>query len=69
MRPATKRVADLQLMTLDVDRTTYQLRGITIIDDQGGTSVYRFTNLRENRNLSDREFVFSNPRGLALRYE
>jgi outer membrane lipoprotein carrier protein len=69
LKPATKRVTDLQLLTLDVDRTTYQLRGMTIVDDQGGTSAYRFSNLRENRNLGDGEFVFTKPRGFALRYE
>jgi outer membrane lipoprotein carrier protein len=69
LKPATKRITDLQLLTLDVDRTTYQLRGMTVIDEQGGTSVYRFSNLRENRNLGDGEFLFSNPKGLALRYE
>ena len=69
LKPGSKRVTDVQQLTLDVDRATYQLRGMAVVDDQANTSSYRFTNLRENRNISDREFVFSNPRGLALRYE
>jgi len=69
LKPASKRIVDVQTLTVDVDRQTYQLRGLSVIDDQGSTSSYRFTNLRENRNLNDQEFVFSNPSGLALRYE
>jgi outer membrane lipoprotein carrier protein len=69
LKPSTKRVTDLQLLTLDVDRTTLQWRGMTIVDNQGVTSAYRFSNLRENRNLADKEFVFTKPRGFALRYQ
>jgi outer membrane lipoprotein-sorting protein len=68
LKPPANRPADFQSMTLEVDRTSYQLRGLAIVDDQGGSSQYRFTNMRENAVVNDREFVFENPKGFALKY-
>jgi outer membrane lipoprotein-sorting protein len=69
LKPPANRPADFQSMTLEVDRATYQLRGLTVVTDQGSSSRYRFTNMRENTAVSDREFVFENPKGFALKYQ
>jgi outer membrane lipoprotein carrier protein len=67
LEPAGKRQADFKTLTLEVDRTTFQIRGLVVTDEQGATSVYRFANIRENRGLSDREFVFTFPKGYEQR--
>jgi outer membrane lipoprotein carrier protein len=59
--------ADFKTLTLDVDRATLALRGLTVVDEQNAVSKFRFSNLRENQNLSDREFVFTIPKGVELR--
>jgi outer membrane lipoprotein-sorting protein len=35
-------------------------------DSQGGTSVFTFSNLKENVGLADREFTFRMPRGVDV---
>ena len=65
LRPAKGRQADFTTLTLEVARTSLELRGLVIEDDQAGTvSRMRFTNLRENRRLTDREFEFQIPKGV-----
>lgn len=59
--------ADFETLTLEVDRRTLSLRGLIATDEQNGTRAFRFTNLRENRGLSDREFEFVIPRGVEIR--
>jgi outer membrane lipoprotein carrier protein len=49
---------DFTTLTLVVARDTLELRGMDTVDDQGGTSTFLFTNLRENRGLPDSRFVF-----------
>lgn len=66
LRPRTPE-ADFETLTLEVDRTTLAFRGLSVVDEQGGTSAFRFTNLRENRGLNDREFEFVIPRGVEVR--
>jgi outer membrane lipoprotein carrier protein len=66
LKPMSKQ-ADFKTLTLDVDRETLALRGLTVVDDQGGVSRFRFNNLRENRGLSDSEFTFTIPKGVELR--
>lgn len=58
-----KRQQDFATLTLAVDRATLAIRGMTTVDAQGGTFILRFTNLRENVGLTDREFLFTFPRG------
>src|SRR5690606_23692990 len=48
--------ADFATLTLQVARNTLAFRGLVIVDEQGGTSAFRFSNLRENVGLTDREF-------------
>jgi chaperone LolA len=65
LRPVAGRQADFTALTLEVARTSLELRGLVIEDDQAGTlSRLRFTNLRENRGLVDREFSFQIPKGV-----
>jgi outer membrane lipoprotein carrier protein len=59
--------ADFETLTLEVDRTSLAFRGLVVVDQEGGTSAFRFTNLRENRGLSNSEFTFVIPRGVEVR--
>jgi len=59
--------AEFAQLTLMVDRQSLTLRGFTVVDTQGGTQTFRFTNLRENQAPSDREFTFSIPKGVDIR--
>jgi len=57
---------DVQSLILGVDATTYQIRLLVASDRQGGTSSFTFTNLKENRGLSDKIFEFRIPRGVDV---
>jgi outer membrane lipoprotein carrier protein len=65
LRPKVQ--ADFSTLTLEVARTSFALRGlITVDDDQGSSSRFRFANLKENQGLSDREFLFAIPKGVEV---
>lgn len=64
---ARTQEADFETLTLEIDRVSLAFRGLVIIDQQGGTSAFRFTNMRENRGLADSEFAFVIPRGVEVR--
>jgi outer membrane lipoprotein carrier protein len=49
---------DFKTLTLIVDKKTMAMQGMETADDQGGTSTYTFTSLKENVNLPDSVFVF-----------
>jgi outer membrane lipoprotein carrier protein len=66
LRPRTAE-ADFEALTLEVDRASLAFRGLVVVDQQGDTSAFRFTNMRENRGLSDSEFTFVIPRGVEVR--
>jgi outer membrane lipoprotein-sorting protein len=53
-------------LVLDLDLSTFQIRGLMTVDHQGGESAFTFTNLKENRGLSDTQFVFRVPRGVDV---
>ena len=59
--------ADFASLTLQVDRKSLQLRGLTVVNTQRTTNHYRFSNLRENVALPDREFLFQMPRGVVIK--
>ena len=59
-----RKEAEYQYLVLGVDLATLQLRSLTTRDYQGGESTLTFTNLRENRGLSDKDFEFRIPRGV-----
>ena len=59
--------ADFKTLILMVDRQSLALRGFGWTDDQGGTTITRLANLRENASIADREFEFTIPPGVVIR--
>lgn len=61
-----KRSADYESIGIGVEPSTLQIQFITAVDTQGGRSSFSFTNLKENRGLSDKDFEFRIPRGVDV---
>lgn len=61
-----KRSADYESIGIGVDPKSLQIQFITAVDTQGGRSSFSFTNLKENRGLSDKDFEFRVPRGVDV---
>ena len=61
-----KAQPDYDWLVLLVDPATLSLRGMMTADAQGGTSVFSFTNLKENVGLADATFTFKMPRGVDV---
>jgi len=59
--------ADFTSLSLTVDRRSLALQGLTSTDPQGGTQTFGFTNMRENVELSDNQFVFKIPKDAEVR--
>ena len=57
---------DYQYLIVAVDPATLQIRALTTRDHQGGDSTLTFTNMKENRGLSDKDFAFRIPRGVDV---
>jgi outer membrane lipoprotein carrier protein len=57
---------DYTWMTLGVDQVTLQVRFLEAADRQGGRSTFTFSNVQENRGLSDKIFEFRIPRGVDV---
>jgi outer membrane lipoprotein carrier protein len=57
---------EYEWLILGVDPQTYQIRLLTAADRQGGRSTFAFSNLKENRGLSDKMFEFRIPRGVDV---
>jgi outer membrane lipoprotein carrier protein len=57
---------DYEWIGIGVDPTSLQIRYLTAVDRQGGRSTFAFSNLRENRGLSDNTFRFRIPRGVDV---
>jgi len=57
---------EVEWLLLGVDATSLQIRQLVATDRQGGRSSFTFTNLKENRNLSDKLFEFQIPRGVDV---
>jgi outer membrane lipoprotein carrier protein len=53
-------------LMIAVDPASLQIRQLVALDKQGGRSSFTFTNLKENRNLSDKIFEFQVPRGVDV---
>lgn len=60
------RQDDFVSLALAVDRASLAFRGFSWTDHQGGANTIRFTNLRENVGVTDREFVFTFPKGTTM---
>ena len=57
---------DYDWLVLLVEPGTLALRGMVTADAQGGTSVFSFSNLKENVGLADKDFTFRMPRGVDV---
>ena len=57
---------ELDWLIVGVDPATFQIRHLVATDRQGGRSTFSFSNLKENRNLSDKLFAFQIPRGVDV---
>lgn len=53
-------------LTLVVDQSTFQLRQLIVVDAQGGSSTFTFSNMRENVGVADNRFTFKIPRGVDV---
>lgn len=61
-----KKDPEFEWLMIAVDPSTLQIRQLVALDRQGGRSSFTFTNLKENRNLSDKIFEFQIPRGVDV---
>ena len=61
-----KAERDYDTLVLALDPATLQIRALTTTDRQGGQSTFTFTNLKENRGLSEKDFMFRIPRGVDV---
>ncbi len=59
-----KMQEDFVALSIVVARDTKALRTFITSDSEHNTERFDFTNLKENANLSDQEFVFKAPRGV-----
>lgn len=57
---------EIEWLMLAVDPSSLQIRQLVALDRQGGRSTFTFSNLKENRNLSDKLFEFQAPRGVDV---
>jgi outer membrane lipoprotein carrier protein len=57
---------DYDWLVLLIEPGSLTLRGMVTADAQGGTSVFSFSNLKENVGLADKEFTFRIPRGVDV---
>jgi outer membrane lipoprotein carrier protein len=57
---------EFEWLMIAVNPSTLQLQQLVALDRQGGQSSFTFTNLKENRNLSDKIFDFQIPRGVDV---
>ncbi len=58
--------SEFESIGIGVDPNTLQIQFLTAVDKQGGRSSFTFSNLKENRGLSDKEFEFRIPRGVDV---
>ena len=57
---------DYERFALGADPATFQIRHLVALDRQGGRSAFTFTNVKENRGLTDNTFRFRIPRGVDV---
>ena len=57
---------EYEYLVVTVDPSTLQIRVLTTRDHQGGESAITFSNMKENRGVSDKDFVFTVPRGVTV---
>ncbi len=57
---------EFEWIGIGVDPASFQIRYLVAVDKQGGRSAFTFTNLKENRGLTDKTFEFRIPRGVDV---
>jgi outer membrane lipoprotein carrier protein len=57
---------EVEWLMLAVDPQSLQIRQLVALDSQGGRSTFTFSDMKENRNLSDKLFEFEIPRGVDV---
>jgi len=65
LRPV-KPEPEYDTLTLVVDGSSYAIRQLVVVDGQGGSSTFSFTNLKENVGVPDSRFVFTMPKGVDV---
>ena len=55
-----------EFLVVSFEPASKQIRALMTRDHQGGESTLMFSNIRENRGLSDRDFEFKPPRGVKM---
>jgi len=61
-----KPSAGYESLGIGIDPKTLQIQFLTAVDMQGGRSSFAFSNLKENRGLTDKHFEFRVPRGVEV---
>jgi len=61
-----KPSAEYESLGIGIDPKTLQIQFLTAVDTQGGRSSFAFSNLKENRGLTDKDFEFRIPRGVDV---
>jgi outer membrane lipoprotein carrier protein len=57
---------EYEYLVVTLDPSSLQIRALTTRDHQGGESAITFSNMKENRGLPDKDFVFTVPRGVTV---
>jgi outer membrane lipoprotein carrier protein len=57
---------EYEYLVVIVDPGSLQIRTLTTRDRQGGESTLTFANMKENRGVSDKDFMFRIPRGAQV---
>ncbi len=57
---------DYEWIGIGVDPKSLQIQHLLAADRQGGQSAFAFSNLKENRGLTDKDFEFRIPRGVDV---
>jgi outer membrane lipoprotein carrier protein len=61
-----KKSEEYESLGIGIDPKTLQIQFLSAVDTQGGRSSFTFSNLKENRGLSDKQFEFRIPRGVDV---
>lgn len=57
---------EYEYLVVALDPGTLQIRALMTRDHQGGESTLTFSNMKENRGLADKDFVFRRPPGVKV---
>jgi outer membrane lipoprotein carrier protein len=57
---------EYEYLIVTLDPSSLQIQALTTRDRQGGESTHVFSNMKENRGISDKTFVFTPPRGVTI---